>query len=210
VRGLYPIVDVDFLASRGIEPVPFAVLLLAASPAILQLRAKSAGGKETLALLRALREPCRSAGTLLFANDRPDLAAMAGCDGVHVGQEDATVTDVRRFAPALRVGVSTHDPRQLGEALASAPDYVAYGPVFGTTSKSRPDPVVGVAGLAAAAAVCRAHGVPLVAIGGLSGARAFEVAPHADAFAVISGLLPPTGLGDVTERARSLQRAFAG
>lgn len=140
----------------------------------------------------------------LFANDRPDLALLAECDGVHVGQDDVPLSEVRRFAPQLSVGVSTHDPDQLARALEQRPDYVAYGPVYSTRSKAQPDPVVGIAGLAEAARAARARGIPLVAIGGIDCERIAEVAEHADAAAVISALLTTR----VSDRVRQLARAF--
>ena len=212
MRGLYAIVDTQSLARRGIELLPFARAVLAARPALLQLRAKELGARETLAILRALRGECREAGVPLFANDRPDLAALAECDGVHVGQGDLDVADVRTFAAGLRVGVSSHDDRELERALAARPDYVAFGPVFGTVSKQNPDPMVGLDGLARAAARARGAGVPLVAIGGIDRERAAQVARHAELGAVIAELLPRDGEGleAVSERARALHHALVG
>lgn len=209
LRGLYPIVDLETLAARGWPAREFAERVLRARPPLLQLRAKSAGARETLELLRSLAPLCRAAGTLLFANDRPDLAVLAGADGVHVGQDDLPLAEVRRFAPKLRAGVSTHDLTQLERALAARPDYVAFGPVFASSSKSGHAPVVGLAGLAAAHERARAAGIPLVAIGGIDHERSASVAPHAEAAAVIGALLPPSSpLDDVTERARALQAAL--
>ena len=131
-RGLYPIVDAAALRARGIAIVDFAREVVAARPPLLQLRAKELGARETLDLLRALLPLCRAAGTLLFTNDRPDLAVLAGADGVHVGQSDLSVADVRSFAPSLKVGTSTHDAAELEAALAARPDYVAFGPVGAT------------------------------------------------------------------------------
>jgi thiamine-phosphate pyrophosphorylase len=210
VHGLYAIVDTDFLNGKGIAIVSFAEQVLLARPPLLQVRAKHESARTVVELLRALREPCSRAGTLLFANDRPDLALIAGCDGVHVGQDDLAVADVRRFAPHLQVGVSTHDTAQLARALGERPDYVAFGPVFATSSKERPDPVVGLDGLRMAHDACRAHGTPLVAIGGIDVARARDVAPFTDVAAVISALLPNDGLAGVTRRAESLHRTFGG
>jgi thiamine-phosphate pyrophosphorylase len=97
---------------------------------------------------------------------------------------------------------------QLARALAHRPAYVAYGPVFPTSSKDRPDAVVGLEGLRAAYAVARAAQVPLVAIGGITRERASAVAECADAAAVIAALLPavgvPVDLAEVTARARAL------
>src|SRR5262245_35221080 len=97
LRGLYPIVDVDSLHARGVPILEFAARVLEARPDVLQLRAKSSGARETLELLRALKPRCAARGTLLFANDRPDLAVLAEADGVHVGQGDLGLGDVRAF-----------------------------------------------------------------------------------------------------------------
>jgi thiamine-phosphate pyrophosphorylase len=190
MRGLYAIVDTGTLSARGLDPLLFARALVAARPAALQLRAKDLPPREILALLRALHPLCRTAGVPLVVNDRPDLAALGGCDMVHVGQEDVPIELVRRLAPGLSVGVSTHTVDQLARALESRPTYVAYGPVFPTTTKAKADPVVGLSGLRAAAALAAKAKVPLVAIGGISLERARDVAGVADAGAVISGLLP--------------------
>jgi thiamine-phosphate pyrophosphorylase len=210
LRGLYPIVDADALAERGLAPIPFAAKVLEARPPILQLRAKTLGARETLALLRELLPLVRRAGTLLFANDRPDLALLAGADGVHVGQSDLPIADVRRFAPGLKVGVSTHELPELEQALAEQPDYVAFGPVFSTRSKATPEPTVGLELLSSAGELARRAGVPLVAIGGIDRARIGQAGAHADLIAVIAALLPHgTGLEGVAETARELSAELA-
>lgn len=212
MRGLYPIVDVDSLRELAKSPrsiVNFAEQVLSARPPLLQLRAKHSGARDTLELLRALRPLCTRAGTLLFANDRPDLAELAECDGVHVGQDDLPVALVRRLSPRLRIGVSTHDPAQLAAALAERPDYVALGPIFGTTSKERPDPIVGTEQLARAHEATRAANVPLVAIGGIDLARAAALGKHCDLIAVIAALTPqPGSLEGVSAATRALSDAF--
>lgn len=213
MRGLYAIVDTGTLSARRLDPLAFAAAVLAVRPAALQLRAKDLPPRETLALLRALAPMCHQAGVPLVANDRPDLAMLAGCDLVHVGQSDMPVERVRRIAPGLRVGVSTHSLDQLDAALSAKPAYVAFGPVFETRSKSSPDPVVGLALLRTAAARASAAGVPLVAIGGITRERAREMLGAADAIAVIADLVPAILSGDamreVAARARSLHALFA-
>jgi len=210
VRGLYAIVDLDFLNQRGVEPLAFADAVLAAQPAALQLRAKSAGARDTLALLRALQARASARGVPLFANDRPDLAVLAGCSGVHLGQTDLSLSDARRVAPELALGVSTHGLEQLDRALAERPAYVALGPIYRTSSKRDPDPVVGLEQLAEASRRCRAAGVPLLAIGGLGLDTAASVAAWAELGAVISALLPPGGLPGVTATAAALHAALGG
>jgi thiamine-phosphate pyrophosphorylase len=210
VKGLYAIVDVDFVNQRGVDPLEFAEAVLAARPAALQLRAKSAGARETLLLLRALQARASAAGVPLFANDRADLALLAGCSGVHVGQADPSVVDVRRLAPGLAVGVSTHGLEQLDQALVDRPAYVALGPIFHTSSKRNPEPQVGLSVLEEAQRRARAASVPLLAIGGITLESAPSIAAHADLGAVISALLPAEGLVGVTRAAAALHAALGG
>ncbi len=212
MRGLYAIVDVGTLKRRGIDPLEFAKAILEARPAVIQVRAKDALPRETLCLLRALGPLCRQAHVPLVCNDRADLAVLAGCDMVHVGQTDAAPAMVRRIAPGLGFGISTHDIGQLEAALATSPAYVAYGPVFDTTTKVEHDPVVGIDGLQRARKIAGA--VPLVAIGGITLENANEVAEFADMGAVVAGLLPPEGgandFAQVTTRARALHQKLGG
>jgi thiamine-phosphate pyrophosphorylase len=211
MRGLYAIVDVEALSPFGLEPLPFARAILGTRPAALQLRAKEVSARESLALLRALAPMCRVAGVPLVANDRADLAALAGCDLVHLGQDDVPVALARRIAPGLGVGISTHTPAQLTRALELRPAYVAYGPVYPTSSKRNPGPLVGVSGLRDAAREAAAAGIPLVAIGGIDLEHAVEVGSLADAGAVIRGLLDGvTDLREAAERARLLHEALGG
>ena len=220
MRGLYAIVDVGTLDDRSIPCVEFAAAVLEARPAALQLRAKDLPPREALALLRQLAPMCRRAGVPLVANDRPDLAIFAGCDLAHVGQGDMPIERVRRLAPGLGVGVSTHTMEELEVALGARPAYVAFGPVFETATKRRPDPVVGVGALRAAHERAFAANVPLVAIGGITLERAPELVGHAECVAVIAALVPAArgalpmrrargdGLYEVTERARAFQELF--
>jgi thiamine-phosphate pyrophosphorylase len=209
LRGLYPIVDLDTLAERDISPLAFAEAVLSARPALLQLRAKRHAPRVVLQLLGELAPLCRRAGALLFANDRPDLALLAGTDGVHVGQDDVPLGDVRRLPGQLLVGVSTHDRRQLASALAEAPDYAAFGPIFATRSKRGADPALGLEAVEGASALARAAGVPLVVIGGLTLEVAPELGRRGVVAAVISDLLAD---GDAPEaiaaRALAWQRAL--
>lgn len=210
MKGLYAIVDTKLLAARGTDPVVYARALLEVRPAALQVRAKDMGARDILAILRALGPMCRQLGVPLVANDRADLAALAGCEAVHIGQDDLPYELVHRIAPQLSIGISTHNLTQLETALAIRPRYVAYGPIFDTVSKLSPDPVVGVEGLRQASRLARAAGVPLVAIGGITLARVPDLVEYADACAIIADLYPPGAtMADVTERARAFQAALS-
>lgn len=223
MRGLYAIVDTDALSPRGLDPVAFAEAILGERPAALQLRAKRCGAARTLELLRAIAPLARRAGVPLFANDRPDLAVLAACDGVHVGQDDLPPAAARtlgeRAGAPLRVGLSTHTRAQLEAALAEPPgalDYIAIGPIFSTSSKERPDPTLGLDELSALSALAaRARpDLPLVAIGGITLESARAVGARCACAAVIAALLPaegqpgPAALAEVAARARALHDAI--
>ncbi len=124
----------------------------------------------------------------LIMNDRADLCLAADFDGVHLGQDDLSPEAARRIVGDQRwLGISTHNPEQIAEADKTSADYLAIGPVFGTTSKSNPDPVVGLEGVRRAKELTRK---PLVAIGGITRANARSVIEAgADCVAVISDLL---------------------
>ena len=129
---------------------------------------------------------------------------------MHLGQSDLALVDARRVAPALALGVSTHGLEQLERALAERPAYVALGPIFRTSSKLDPEPVVGLDVLAEASRRCGAVGIPLLAIGGLTLENAPSVARWATLGAVISALLPESGLAEVGRATAALHAALAG
>ncbi len=185
VPRLYAIVDAASFA-RAEGAVPFAEQLVAGGCTLLQYRNKSGNAR---LMLEHARELKRRVGTInLILNDRADLALLAEFDGVHVGQDDLSPESVRGIVGAKRwLGVSTHNPEQLQEADRTSADYVAIGPVFSTTSKDRPDPVVGLESVRRARQLTRK---PLVAIGGITRANAAAVIEAgADSVAVISDLL---------------------
>jgi thiamine-phosphate pyrophosphorylase len=124
----------------------------------------------------------------LIMNDRADFALAAEFDGVHVGQDDLLPESVRKIiGPERWMGVSTHSPEQVADADRTSADYLAIGPVFATSSKEKPDPVVGVEGIRRARQLTHK---PLVAIGGITRANAASVIEAgADSVAVISDLL---------------------
>jgi thiamine-phosphate pyrophosphorylase len=209
-RRLYAIVDVDTCLRQGYDVIEYARRVCAAHPRCVQLRAKQLCARDTFELLRRLIDVARPLGIAVFANDRPDIAWLSHTDGVHVGQADLPVPLAQRAAPGLLVGVSTHNELQLREALCDAPDYVAFGPIFPTSSKPDAQPSVGLAGLETAAQLARAANIPIVAIGGITCDNVAPVAKFADWVAVISALIPQSGrLEDVTTCANQLNAAIA-
>jgi thiamine-phosphate pyrophosphorylase len=158
---------------------------------LLQLRAKELSAREFLEWARDASRIARDAGIRLIVNDRVDIALAAGADGVHLGREDLSPVSARKLLGASAIiGLSTHDLREAEEAEAEPVDYVAVGPIFETTSKDEPDPVVGLDGARAARAVVSK---PLVAIGGITLELAADVlATGVDGVAVISALRAPS------------------
>ena len=204
---LYPILDAEALARTGVPLARAARALHDAGVRWVQYRDKRASDAEVVERMRELRAIFRVGEAVLLLNDRVHLCEAAEADGVHIGQEDMAPAEARRMlGPSRLLGVSTHNLPQLRAALGTgAPDYLAIGPVFTTSSKENPDPVVGIEGVKAARALTR---LPLVAIGGITGENAREVIEAgADAVAVISALLPPGGRG-MAERVRDFLAFF--
>ncbi len=183
---LYAIVDAA--AFRNVEALTtFAAELIAGGCTVLQYRNK--GGNAGEMLRQALALKTTTAGDVkLIMNDRADLCLAAEFDGVHVGQDDLSPSSVRRIiGQDCWLGFSTHNPQQLQEGDRTPADYLAIGPVFSTSSKDKPDPVVGLEGVRQARELTRK---PLVAIGGITRANAASVIEAgADSVAVISDLL---------------------
>ena len=148
-----------------------------------------------LSQARELRRVIQDRAKLIM-NDRADLCLAAGFDGVHLGQDDLSPAAARQIfqdagQPQLWVGFSTHNPDQLREADQMRVDYIAVGPVFATTSKANPDPVIGVEGVRRAR---QATKKPLVAIGGITRQNCKSVLDSgADAVAVISDVVESPG-----------------
>jgi len=115
---------------------PLKEALKGGDVASFQLRLKDVGDDEIRRAVDTLRPMVQAAGTAFILNDRPDLAAQLGCDGVHIGQEDASYAEARRLLPDGIVGVTCHDSRHLAmEAAEAGADYVAFGAFFPTQTK---------------------------------------------------------------------------
>lgn len=187
---LYAIVDVSCFAAplRTTAAIAdYARDLTAGGATIIQYRNKTGMTREMLSHAREIRRVLGDAVTLIM-NDRADICVAAGYDGVHVGQHDLSPEGARVvIGPSRILGVSTHNLEQLREADAGPADYIAFGPVFATSSKRDADPVVGLEGVRAARTATKK---PLVAIGGITRANARSVIDAgADSVAVIRDLL---------------------
>jgi thiamine-phosphate pyrophosphorylase len=182
---LYVILDAALLTVPEIE---FAQKLAGAGVRLLQYRNKSASSRELFESASRLSSFLVPRDVSFLVNDRADVASLAGASGVHVGQEDLGVEEARRVIGACKwVGVSTHNLEQFERAAATSADYIAVGPVFSTSTKANPDPVVGIDFIRRVRALTSK---PIVAIGGITLDRAAEViGAGADSVAVISDIL---------------------
>jgi thiamine-phosphate pyrophosphorylase len=175
-----------------------AETLLSAGVRLIQLRDKQASSRDLFEQARLVLACVRRWKGIFIVNDRADVAWAADADGVHVGQEDLPVELARQILGEGKwVGYSTHVLDQVVEADRSSADYVAFGPIFPTASKAKPDPVVGLEGLRQARRLTRK---PLVAIGGITVQNARQVIEAgADSVAVIGGLFAAPDLAKRAE-----------
>jgi thiamine-phosphate pyrophosphorylase len=197
---LYPILD----AARFVAaPDPLAAMarfaeeLLKGGATLIQYRNKSTDARTMLGHARELRRITFGRAKLIM-NDRTDLCLAAGCDGVHLGQDDLSPVAARRILESALpdasgekrewwIGFSTHNLQQVADAEHMPVDYIAVGPVFATASKANPDPVIGLEGVQQAR---RTTSRPLVAIGGITRENCCRVmAAGANSIAVISDLV---------------------
>ena len=187
VPFLYPIIDTAVCDTRGLDPATIADAYLAGGARLLQLRDKSASSAAFLSLAERIVQRASAFGAAVIVNDRADIARLSGAHGVHVGQQDLAVSDVRRIVGGrFIVGLSTHDERQVDEALDSEATYLAVGPVFATSTKETGYTARGLDLVRHAAG----RGKPVVAIGGITLRRAASaVQAGAAGLAVISDLL---------------------
>ncbi len=202
----YPILDTAILAARGFHPVKAAEALLETGVGILQYRHKEPFMQAHFDEARQIAKLCAAAGALFVMNDRADFALLltkeGGRCGVHLGQTDLPVRAARIVAGQdIVIGYSTHNERQLRNAQPQPADYLALGPIFGTTTKDQPDPVVGVENLRKWRSL---SAKPLVAIGGITLETAHSVfEAGADSVAIIGGLFQEPGLAGLRQAAQA-------
>jgi thiamine-phosphate pyrophosphorylase len=171
----------------GHEPAALARLLLDAGARVMQLRLKSASGRDLLAAARVIATMCRERGAMLIVDDRTDIAMLAGADGVHLGQEDLPVEAARRLAGSeMIIGISTHSVEQAVAAECGGADYIGFGPMYPGGLRNN----VAGKGLELLREVRAAVRIPIVAIGGITEATVPAVlAAGADACAIITDVV---------------------
>lgn len=197
---LYALTDSRLSRGRPLEEV--ADKLLSSGIHILQYREKRLPAGKMLEECRMLREMTRKANACFIVNDHIDIALLAGADGVHIGQDDLPVEEVRRLVgPDIIIGLSTHSPEQ-ARAAAGA-DYIGVGPIFATQTK---EDVVDPVGFEYLDWVVANIDLPFVAIGGIKEHNIGEVAAHgAKCCALVSELV---GAPDIAEKVRKLRKAM--
>jgi thiamine-phosphate pyrophosphorylase len=202
--SLYVITDAVLSHNRAHVDVVRAALAGGASA--IQLRDKSASGRQLVELGKALRELTRAAGALLIVNDRVDAAVAIGADGVHVGQDDLDAVDARRIIGTGKIlGVSAATVAEALQAERDGADYIGAGAVYATNSKPDAGAPIGTDGLARVAGAVR---IPTVAIGGINAANA-AACIHAGAVgvAVISAVVSADDIAAAARRMREVIEA---
>jgi len=198
---------VDVCARTGQAPLDVVRAFLSAGVRLIQLRAKTWESGAFLDLANATVAEAQTAGAAVVVNDRADIAAIAGAQGLHVGQDDLSPADARKIVGLdAWVGLSSHSEAQWTAALTAPISYLAIGPVYGTGTKDTGYSAVGLETVSRVAAAAGPAAMPVVAIGGITLEDAPAViAAGASSVAVISDLLA----GAPEARARLFLRALA-
>lgn len=191
---VYPITDARL---SGLSQAQQVARLIEGGASLIQLRDKHAAPRDFYREAAEALQVARNHNVKLIINDRVDIALALKADGVHLGQTDLPVEPARRLlGKEAIIGFSTHNPEQAKLATAMPVDYVAFGPVFQTSTKQDPDPVAGLFALSEVRDIVGP--LPLVAIGGITHKNAIEVLEAgADAVAVIGALIAgPARIGE--------------
>lgn len=183
--SIYLVTDDGYLQGRAL--IDCVREALEGGVTLVQYRAKTASSAEMYAEALQLKALCDSFNVPLIINDRLDIAMAVGAAGVHLGQDDLPCAAARKLlGEDYIIGVSAHNPAEAKAALQSGADYLGCGAVFGTATKADVKKL-GTDGLAA---ICKAKGLPVVGIGGVTADNYREVrAAGADGAAIVSGIL---------------------
>ncbi len=167
---------------------------------VIQLREKNIPDSQFLALAAEMRDLTDETGKMLIINDRADIAAMVGADGLHVGQHDLPVAEARRLLrPGALIGKSTHTIEQARSAVTEGADYIAVGPIFATATKDAGPPV----GVELLKQVLSEVQVPVVPVGGITAANVAQIrAAGATRAAVCSGVICAESPRDAAQQIR--------
>ena len=191
---VYPITD-PYLS--GLSHTEQVGRLIEGGATLIQLRDKLAAPREFYREAAAALKVARAHHARLIINDRVDIALALGADGVHLGQSDMPAEAARRLlGKEAIIGFSTHNIEQAKFATSLPVNYLAFGPIFRTSTKENPDPVTGLFALRDVVAI--KGSLPLVAIGGITPANAVQVFKFgADALAMIAELIAdPTKIAE--------------
>lgn len=174
---------------------------------LVQYRAKTASSAEMYAEALQLKALCDSFKVPLIINDRLDIAMAVGAAGVHLGQDDLPCAAARRIlGEDYIIGVSAHNPAEAAEALERGADYLGCGAIFGTATKADVKKL-GTDGLAA---ICKAKGLPVVGIGGVTADNYREVrVAGADGAAIVSGILAQPDIRTTVRAIAKVSEEFA-
>ena len=200
---IYAITDAGLSLGRPLEEVVSA--LMGAGVRILQYREKKLKSGAMLEECRLLRRLTKEAGACFIVNDHIDIAMLVKADGVHVGQEDLPVPEVRSLVgPDVIIGLSTHEPEQALAARGLGADYLVVGPIFATQTK---EDVVAPVGFDYLDWVAANIDLPFVAIGGIKTHNIGDVARHgARCCCLVSELV---GASDIAASVRAVREAMA-
>ena len=183
---VYPITDTNLSGLSHAEQID---RLIAGGATLIQLRDKHAAPRDFYHQAEAALQIAREHNVRLIINDRVDVALALGADGVHLGQTDMPVESARRLlGKSGIIGISTHNLAQAELAADMPADYVAFGPIFKTSTKENADPIAGLEALRAVRTLVGA--LPVIAIGGITLANAEEAwRAGADAVSSIAALV---------------------
>ena len=202
-QGIYGILGEKF--SLGRSNIEVARLMVDAGIDILQYREKLTDKslKEIYTECVEIRNITADAGVPFIVNDYADVALMVGADGIHRGQDDLPVQALRKIAPQMMIGCSTHSPEQAEKAIEDGADYIGVGPIFTTQTK---EDVCDAVGLEYLEHVVKNHDIPFVAIGGIKRNNLPEVlAAGAKTVCLVTEII---GTENIEQRVQEIKESF--